>query len=141
MTDDKAVLDTLEEYANAYCDKHIERLMAVFDDGDDISLIGTGADEFCSGRSEIEAVFLRNFAEATATKFQWHQKHVTVSGGCAVVAITLTIHLETDDGPLSVPVRWTVALIKRSGRWRWLHRHASSAATTQEEGTAYPSGN
>lgn len=55
----------------------------------------TGADEFCERRSEIEAVLLRNFSEATVTRFQWSRKHVTVCGGFAVVAITLTIHLNT----------------------------------------------
>jgi len=140
MSDVEAVLATLEDYAEAYCAKDIDRLMTVFDDGDDLSLIGTGDDEFCEDRSEIEAVFLRNFSDATATRFQWHRKHVTVSGGFAVVAIMLTIHLNTEDGALQVPVRWTVSLAQRSGRWRWLHRHASSAASSQKEGTAYPGG-
>ena len=140
MPMEEAVLATLDEYAAANCAKDIDRLMAVFDNGEDISLIGTGADEFCAGRSEIKAVFLRNFADATATRFQWHWKHVTVTDGSAVVAITLTIHLETDGSPLMVPVRWTVSLARRSDRWRWLHRHASSAAASQEEGTAYPTG-
>ena len=138
MTDEEAVLATLDQYAEAYCATDIDHLMAVFDDGDDISLIGTGADELGAGRSAIEAVFLRNFSDATATRFAWHWKHITVANDCAVVAITLTIHLETQDGPLQVPVRWTVSLVRRSGRWRWLHRHASSAAVSQEEGTAYP---
>jgi len=140
MTDEETVLATLEDYADAYCAKDIDRLMAVFDDGEDISLIGTGSDELCSGQSEIKAVFLRNFSEATATRFQWHWKHVTLADSCAVVAITLTIHLDTQDGPLQVPVRWTVSLVRRNGQWRWLHRHASSAAASQEEGAAYPGG-
>ena len=140
MTEEDAVMATLEGYAEAYCAKDIDRLMAVFDDGGDISLIGTGADELCSGRSDIEAVFLRNFADATATRFQWHWKHVTVTDGSAVVAISLTIHLETQVGQLQVPVRWTVALVRRGDHWRWLHRHASSVASSQEEGTAYPTG-
>ncbi len=62
MTEEEAVLATLEEYAEAYCSKDIDRLMALFDDGDDISLIGTGADELCAGRADIKAVFLRNFS-------------------------------------------------------------------------------
>ena len=140
MTEEEAVLATLEEYAAAYCAKDLGRLMALFDDGDDISLIGTGADELCAGRSQVEAVFVRNFAEATATRFEWHWKHVTLTDGCAVVAIAVTIHLDTQDGPLEVPVRWTVSLTCRSGRWRWLHRHASSAATSQADGAAYPAG-
>lgn len=140
MTADEAVLATLDQYAEAYCAKDLDRLMALFDDGDDISLIGTGGDELCAGRAAIEAVFLRNFSDATATRFAWDWRHVTVADDCAVVAVTLTIHLETDDGPLQVPVRWTVSLVRRSGQWRWLHRHASSAATSQEEGSAYPTG-
>ena len=72
MADEEAVLATLEEYAEAYCSKDVDRLMSLFDDGDDVSLIGTGADELCTGRSAIEAVIRRNLAEATATRFQWH---------------------------------------------------------------------
>ena len=71
MKTQESVLATLEEYAEAYCAKDENRLMALFDDGDDISLIGTGADELCVGQSAIKAVFLRYFAEATATKFEW----------------------------------------------------------------------
>lgn len=138
MTEEEAVLATLEEYAEAYCAKDIDRLMALFHDGDDISLIGTGADELCAGRAEIRAVFLRNFASATAAKFQWHWRQVTLREGCAVVAASLTIHLETEDRPRQVPVRWTVSLISRDGEWKWLHRHASAAAGSQQEGTAYP---
>jgi ketosteroid isomerase-like protein len=138
MTARDDVLETLEDYADAYCAKDIKQLMSVFDGGEDISLIGTGADELCSGQSAVQAVFVRNFAEATATRFEWHWKHVTVVDDFAVVAITLTIHLDTPDGKLQVPIRWTVSLIRKSGRWFWLHRHASAAAMSQEEGTAYP---
>jgi len=138
MTEEEAVLATLEEYAAAYCSKDIVRQMAIFDDGDDISMIGTGADELCAGRSAVEAIFVRNFSDATATRFAWAWIHVTVRETCAVVAASLTIHLEIDGSPIEVPVRWTVSLVKKADQWKWLHRHASSAAGSQDEGTAYP---
>ena len=138
MTDEQAILETLEEYAAAYCTKDIERQMAIFDDGDDISVIGTGTDELCAGRADIQTLFLRNFSSATATKFQWYWKNVTLRDGCAVVAVSLTIHLDTNEGPIQVPVRWTVSLVNKDGKWKWLHRHASAAAGSQEEGNAYP---
>jgi ketosteroid isomerase-like protein len=134
----KAIMATLEDYASAYCNKDIDALMRVFVDGDEISLIGTGGDELCGGREAVEKVFLRNFEEATAQRFEWHWSHIIVSGDCAVVAITLTIHLEYQGEELKVPVRWTVVLRKDQGRWGWLHRHASSAASSQDEGAAYP---
>ncbi len=140
MTDEEAVLATFDEYAEAYCAKDTDRLMALFRESDDISLIGTGADELCAGYAEIRAVMERNFAEATAKKFNWHWRQVTLAGDGAVVAMSLTIDLETGGGPVHIPLRWTVSLQRISGSWRWLHRHASSAAGSQEDGAAYPTG-
>ncbi len=134
----QSIMATLEDYAAAYCAKDIDALMHVFADGEDISLIGTGGDELCGGREAVKKVIIRNFEEATAYQFEWHWSHIIVSNYHAVVAITLTIHLEYQGNDLKVPVRWTVALKKDQGRWAWLHRHASSAASSQDEGQAYP---
>ncbi len=133
-----AVLATLDEYADAYCSKDTDRLMAIFDPGDDITVIGTGNDELCTGQQQVRDLFNRNFAEATATRFEHHWTHATIRGDTAVIASTLTIHVHIDGHPAQVPLRWTVALHRRSGEWRWLHRHASSAATSQKAGGAYP---
>ena len=138
MTTHGELLATHEEYADAYCAKDVNRLMDIFDAGEDITVIGTGDDELCTGQSEVRELFLRNFAEATANRFEWHWQRSTVRGDTAVVATTLTIHLDIDGEPLQVPVRWTVALRQTEGRWLWLHRHASSAATSQAAGKAYP---
>jgi len=140
MSEESKIMETLEEYASAYCAKNTDRLMAIFFESDSISLIGTGADELCTGPDAIREIFNRNFAEATATQFEWHWKQITIVNDSAVVAITLTIHLETDGGPISVPLRWTVSLVKTMGNWMWLHRHASATASSQDEGTAYPTG-
>ncbi len=141
MTEESEVLATFEGYADAYCAKDTEALMALFDSGDDISVIGTGADELCAGRSQIEGLFERNFAEATADRFEWHWRHVTLRGNTATVAASLTIHLHADGEALAVPIRWTVSLHRHGGRWLWLHRHASAAAADQDDGAAYPGQN
>jgi len=140
MNDETAIVATLEEYANAYCAKDLQRLMAIFVDGEAISLIGTGADELCSGRKAVASVFERNFREATATQFEWDWKDVAVHGNAATVATTLKIHLDIDDQNIVVPVRWTVSLAKINTGWKWVHRHASAAAGSQDEGSAYPVG-
>lgn len=132
------VLETLEHYATAYCAKDIDALMALFDEGGDISVIGTGAAELCVGAAAIRELFLRNFAEATAERFQWHWTNVTIREDLAVVAATLAIHLDIEGQKLTVPLRWTVTLRKSGNRWKWLHRHASSAAGSQDDGKAYP---
>lgn len=141
MDDRNDVLATLEEYASAYCAKDLQRLMAIFADGENISLIGTGADELCSGRSAVASVFERNFRDATATRFEWQWQDVAIHGNASAVAATLNIHLTIGDDKLVVPVRWTVSLVKNDAGWKWVHRHASSAAGPQDEGSAYPVGN
>lgn len=139
-TEHENILATLDEYADAYCAKDLDRLMAVFLEGEEISLIGTGRDELCSDRRSIASVFSRNFDDATANRFEWGWKDVAIHGGAATVAITLVIHLTIDDEAIKVPVRWTVSLVKVGSAWKWVHRHASSAADSQDEGTAYPAG-
>ena len=134
----EAVLATLNEYARTYCAKDIDGLMAIFDGGDDISAIGTGADELCVGRDRVRDLFLRNFSEATAHRFEWGWNHVSISGDHAVAAVKLAIHLAIAGEQLQVPVRWSVVLKRREDRWVWLHRHASTAARDQGDGHAYP---
>jgi len=135
---DNAITATLDEYANAYCAKDIDSIMRVFDDTDNISVIGTGADELCIGRDAVKDLFLRNFSEATANKFEWDWLDTRISSNHAVISTTLTIHLEYMENQLSVPLRWTVVLKKENDRWVWIHRHASTAASNQDDGQAYP---
>lgn len=137
MTEEQEIRSTLEDYAQAYCAKDINSLMNVFENSDEISVIGTGADELCEGRNEVKDLFFRNFSEAAASEFEWQWSNIIVSNNHAVVAISLIIHLDYMEKKLEVPIRWTVVL-KKTDRWVWLHRHASSAASTQDEGRAYP---
>ncbi|WNC68815.1 nuclear transport factor 2 family protein [Thalassotalea nanhaiensis] len=137
MTEEQEIKSTLEDYAKAYCAKDIDSLMAVFEDSDDISAIGTGADELCEGRAAVKELFLRNFAEATAYEFEWQWSNINILNDYAVVAISLVIHLEYQGERLEIPIRWSVAL-RKTDRWVWLHRHASSPAVNQDEGQAYP---
>jgi len=55
------IKSTLEAYAKAYCTKDIEALMSVFDESDNISVIGTGSDELCVGRKEVKQLFFEKF--------------------------------------------------------------------------------
>ncbi|MDC9723677.1 MAG: nuclear transport factor 2 family protein [Urechidicola sp.] len=137
-TKKESIKQTLEDYAKAYCAKDINAMMQVFDDTDNISVIGTGASELCVGRDQVRVLFLNNFDEATATKFEWDWIDIRISDDHAVVSVTLTIHLIYKGEDLQVPIRWTVVLKNKNNRWVWIHRNASAAASSQEEGQAYP---
>ena len=140
MTERDAILATLDEYADAYCAKDMNRLMQLFDQSNDISIIGTGKDELCSGPSDIRKLFGRNFADATANGFGWGWRHVTISDDFALIAIEVSLDIETGGKQTIIPLRWTVALKRRPDGWKWLHRNASVAAGGQRSGQAYPTG-
>lgn len=134
----EAIVETLNDYAKAYCAKDISAMMQVFDASDNISVIGTGEDETCVGLAEVKALFARNFQEATATQFDWDWLDIRISNNHAIASVKLTIHLETIDQELSVPIRWSVVLKYSNNRWLWIHRNASVAASGQKKGQAYP---
>lgn len=138
MADVDEILATLEACERAYCARDGEGLMALFDEDAAISLIGTGEDVPYQNRKKILALFKRNFKTANARRFEWHWRHVTVSGNAAVVASSLTIHPQDTSGSVPQPERWTVALVRRGSGWKWLHRHASIAAPGQGDGAADP---
>ena len=137
MNNKQEIKDTLEAYAKAYCAKDIDALMNIFASNDDISAIGTGADELFCGQEQLRRLFTRNFEEATATQFEWHWTVINVFNNSALVAISLTIHLLQNDEQQQVPIRWSVVL-KKEQSWKWVHGHASCPAMGQNEGKAYP---
>jgi len=134
----EAIKSTLEAYAKAYCSKDIDAMMNIFDNSDNISVVGTGADELCVGLIEIKDLFLRNFEEATANKFEWNWMDIRLSENHAVVSVILTIYLEYKGDKLKLPIRWTIVLKNKNKKWVWIHRNASIAASNQDDGKAYP---
>ena len=63
---ESAVRETLDRFAQAYAAWDIDPVMRVFAPGDDIQLMGTGADEIRLGRGAVREQIERDFAEPAA---------------------------------------------------------------------------
>lgn len=140
MTVTDELLATLQTSADAYCSTNIDALMELFGDDDHISGTGTGQNELRSNRDQVRELFQRNFAEATATRFEFDWTHPIVNDNAGVIAAPLVIRLDVEGQQMRVPVRWTEAAARTADAWMWLHRHASSPAGSQPDGAAYPTG-
>ena len=136
--EERAVLATLDLHAERYGAKDVEGVTDLFADDPDVLLIGTGADERWLGKGQIRHQFVRNFAEAERTRFEWRSRHVAAAGDAAWVAADAVVHVTVEGEERSIPIRFTVVLERRAGAWVWLHRHASVAAGGQPSGAAYP---
>ncbi len=75
MTTERDILDTLETYAEAYCEKDIGRLMELFDVGNDISIIGTGADDMC--RPGIAADWPKTMKPQSKAQLHGHSSSIS----------------------------------------------------------------
>lgn len=128
MIEHERILATFDAYAEAYCAQDLEGVMAVFEAGDAVSVIGPGEADVCAGRAAVTALFEREFEALRVSRIEWVWRNVLANQDYAVVAARLTHHVETVVGPKAAPMRWSVAMTKRDGAWRWLHRHASLAA-------------
>lgn len=137
---ERAVLETLDRYAERYGAKDVDGVTELFADDADVLLVGTGADERWLGRDEVRRQFERNFAEAEQTRFEWVSRHVAAAGDAAWVSAEAVVHVNVDGDERSIPIRFSVVLEQRDGAWVWLHRHASVGAGGQAAGTAYPGG-
>ena len=138
MDDKEKILNTLEHYQDAYNAKDLDRLMTLFGGECEPGVIGTGGDEYLFGRDAVRGLFARNFAETDEVDYGWGDRHVDVLADFAWVQARATVSGRVGEKRFNVPLRWTIVLAEQDGRWRWLHRHSSVAASAQKEGVSYP---
>jgi ketosteroid isomerase-like protein len=136
--DIEAIEQTLVDYASAYAASDIEAMMGLFSVFHTLGGIGTGGDEYLFGHEATRALFERNFKGAEGVRIDWGEYHVEVLSDAAWVQAKAEVSGAEDGKKFSVPLRWSIVLVREQGKWKWSHRHVSVAAGSQEEGTAYP---
>jgi len=136
--DRRLVLETLDSYAERYNAKDVDGVTSLFSRDSDVVLFGTGADELWVGYEDVRRQFARNFAEAEAVRFEWTWRHVSGTETSAWAATTANVHVTVGGARRTIPIRFSVALERHDGDWKWVHRHASVAAGGQGAGVAYP---
>lgn len=118
-------ISVLNRFADAYSRRDKEGLLSLFVSDPDVLLLGTGPDEKCMGLKEIEAQAERDWAqsESLVLDFTWHS--VSAKGAVAWVATEGVARIVTVEGEVTLPLRWTVVLEERDGRWLIAQSHAS----------------
>lgn len=137
-TEIEAIEQTLRDYAAAYAAADLDAMMGLFTTANTLGGIGTGEDEYLFGHEATRALFERNFAGAVDVQISWGKRHIEVLTDAAWIQAKAEVSGVEGGKPFSVPLRWSIVLVKEGGSWKWSHRHVSVAAGGQDEGTAYP---
>lgn len=106
----------------------------------DVIGIGTGKHEWNLGAAGAMAAFERDAAQMPAVvDVRCSDVEVREHGDSAVVQCRFILRVRADEGIVALdPLRWSAALIRHDGAWRFVHFHVSSPMRQQSEGRSFP---
>jgi ketosteroid isomerase-like protein len=133
-----AVLAALEQTRQAYEQRDMARLLALFAPDPDLVMYGTGADEKRVGVAQVQAQAERDWAQSEAASFEWSWPSVSAAGSVAWVAADVIGHARVAGQEVHFPLRLTGVLEHRGERWLWMQWHFSVPAAGQAEGESIP---
>lgn len=135
---ESAVMATLNQLAEGYATRELERVMSVFAPDPVVLVYGTGADEKRVGLDEIRMQVQRDWSQAESTSLTYDWTLVSAAGDVAWVAADATFHVRAGEQAMSLPARLTMVLQKRADRWLVMQGHFSFPAQGQSEGESFP---
>jgi uncharacterized protein (TIGR02246 family) len=133
----REILEAIDEAAQAFRERDIDRFMDIYAPDPDVIIIGTGKDEKCVGREEIKRTIERAWSQSDSAYFKIGWRSISSAGNVAWVAADATVHVEIKGRVLVEDLRFTFVYEKRGDRWLIVHSHDSLPAAGQEEGESF----
>ncbi len=119
-TDSQDIRKTLEALNAATTHHDVAASMALFDDSDDIMLVGSDAGEVFKGRQVLSAHLKEIYALPFTLSFEMPAVTVKVEGQTAWIFAEGSEVINEGEGKISrTPYRITLCLVKRGANWKW----------------------
>lgn len=135
---ESAVREILDRFATAYAAKDVEAVMRLFVPGDDVQLVGTGADEIRLGRDAVRHQVERDFAQSDRLSLTYEQTHVGGAGDLAWVMALCTAEATIGEQTIRLDPRLTAFLVRQGDTWLIQQTHLSVPMAGQESGESFP---
>ena len=132
------VMAVVNQLVEAFTKRDVASCLALFAPDPDVIFIGSGADERCIGLDEVKTEFERAFSQSEEASVQLGWYSVSAVGSVAWVASDAVIQAKVRGQEISFPVRITIVLEQRGGRWLIVQWHDSLPAASQKEGESWP---
>lgn len=131
-----AIHSILNELAEAYRERHLERYLACL--SPEAFVIGTGADERCDGLESVRAHLERDWAQSEKAAFVLESAKTVAHLESSWVAADCRFQFRVQGEDASLPGRASFFLGKTGGQWKIEHAHFSIPASAQPEGQSLP---
>src|SRR5262245_17888726 len=133
-----AVKAVLDKVAEGYSKRDRTLLRTAFAPDPDVLMYGTGADEKRLGLAEIQAQAERDWSQTETASVSYKSISVSAAGSVAWAATYAVFDLKAGGQKMTLPLRITFVLEKRSDQWLIVHAHFSFPAAGQAEGASFP---
>ncbi len=132
------IMEMLNRYAQAYADKNIDAMLALFLNDPDIVAIGTGTDEWIHGYDELRKGFERDFAQADNIQVKFEKVTIQSANNTAWLSALMTMYAKVSGKEVLLSGRLSMVLERIEDKWLFTHLHFSLPAGDQEEGHSFP---
>ncbi len=98
---------------------NVEKCISLFDNTDDVMLVGSDKGEICKGKEQLRAWLSAIFAHAN---FSWEMKTIDIdaNGKTAWVFVNGTMIIQWDTGQTKrTPYRFTGIMVRKHNTWKW----------------------
>jgi ketosteroid isomerase-like protein len=131
------VEDLLKQWSQAYQAKDIDRLLG-FAIGDDVQLVGTGADEVRFGLDEYRAQAERDLTQAEEASMTFSNLRVVSVGDTAFAYCDVRVAGSAGGQAFDMSgLRATFGLVRTGDGWRIVQSHLSTPDSAQPEGSSF----
>ncbi|MEI8046718.1 MAG: nuclear transport factor 2 family protein [Bacteroidota bacterium] len=114
-----AITGALKTWNAAAKSANVDQCMALFDDSENIMLIGSDKGEVKKGKAQIRDWLTKIFGVAS---FSWEMDSINIdsNGKTAWVFVEGSMIVEFHKGGINrTPYRFTGILVKKKGEWKW----------------------
>ncbi|HNC23708.1 MAG TPA: nuclear transport factor 2 family protein [Opitutaceae bacterium] len=124
--EEAAVRSTLTRMNEVLAKRDKAGFMALFDDSDEIMIIGSDVGEVCKGRKGVEGFIKWIYSQKFTFAFDLKEVAVHQEGDFAwVYEDGNMLHVRTDGKVTKIPYRFALTMVKRGDQWRWQLFHGS----------------
>lgn len=138
MSVDNQVLAVFESYCSEYSNRSVEGVLALFEQSPELLVIGSGDDEVRFGVEALREQVERDFSQAEAISVSTDWRHACVYGDFAWLAVVGRIHATVEGETLTMRGRFSGALRRQGGIWRFTMLHFAVPYGAQHEGQSWP---
>lgn len=120
LDSDDAVAATLNALNSSLAGRDLPAFMALFEDSDDIVLIGSDVGEVFKGRAAVAGFLKQLFALPFLFSFDMPEMTIRRDANMAWVFVDgAMVHAGADGATRRMPYRFAIVMVKRGSAWRW----------------------